>query len=180
MYYNGWGVKRDYKVAINYGSGSTTAKSYGSCGSGSAALVSMSYFLSAAQGTCTTMGGAWNETTRWRRSTTTWPASQGTSSPSSISQRCTPPAPVITETVLISVADPWHLDVDPDPAILFIDLQDANKKLIKIFFFCILLFEGTVTSFFKDKKPKGRHKTVEIKVFLTMCLMIEGSGSRTP
>ncbi len=32
---------------------------------------------------------------------------------------------------------------------------------------CILLFEGTFTSFFKDKKSKRSHKTVEIKVFLT-------------
>jgi hypothetical protein len=54
--------------------------------------------------------------------------------------------------------------VDPDPAIFIIDLQYANKKLIKKKkFFCILLFEGT--SFFKDKKSKRSHKTVEIKVF---------------
>jgi hypothetical protein len=34
------------------------------------------------------------------------------------------------------------------------------------------------TSFFKDKMSKRSHKTVEIKVFLTIfCLMIEGSGS---
>ncbi len=38
---------------------------------------------------------------------------------------------------------------DPDPAIFVSDLQDANKKL----FFCIdFSFEGTLTSFFKDKK----------------------------
>jgi hypothetical protein len=36
--------------------------------------------------------------------------------------------------------------MDPDPAIFVIDLQDASKKL--------LLFEGTYTSFFKDKKSK--------------------------
>jgi hypothetical protein len=35
-----------------------------------------------------------------------------------------------------------------------IDLQDANKKLIKKKFSCILLFEGTSTSFFKGKKSK--------------------------
>jgi hypothetical protein len=31
-----------------------------------------------------------------------------------------------------SVADPWHVgvDPDPDPAIFVIDLQDTNKKLI--------------------------------------------------
>jgi hypothetical protein len=60
-------------------------------------------------------------------------------------------------------------DPDPDPAIFVIDLQEANKKLILLKkFFCLLLFEGTFTSFFKDKKSKRSHKTVEIKVFLTI------------
>ena len=46
-------------------------------------------------------------------------------------------------------------DADPDPAIFVIGLQDAKKKLIFCkHFFCLLLFEGTVTSFFKDKKSK--------------------------
>jgi hypothetical protein len=59
--------------------------------------------------------------------------------------------------------------MDPDPSIFITDLQDANKKLIfSNKFFCILLFEGTFTSFFKDKKAKRSHKTVEIKVFLTI------------
>jgi hypothetical protein len=35
----------------------------------------------------------------------------------------------------------------PDPAIFVSDLEDSNQK-----FFCLLLFEGTFTSFFKDKK----------------------------
>jgi hypothetical protein len=53
------------------------------------------------------------------------------------------------------------------PSIFVIDLQDANKKLIFIKrFFCLLLFEGTFTSFFKYKKSKSSHKTVGIKVFL--------------
>jgi hypothetical protein len=56
-------------------------------------------------------------------------------------------------------------DSDPDSAIFVIDLQDANKKLIKLF--CLLLFEGTFASFFKNKKSKRSHKTVGIKVFLT-------------
>jgi hypothetical protein len=44
---------------------------------------------------------------------------------------------------------------DPDPDIFVIDLQDASKKLIfEHNFFCLLLFEGTFTSFFKDKKSK--------------------------
>jgi hypothetical protein len=50
---------------------------------------------------------------------------------------------------------------DPDPAIFVIDLQGAK-------FFCLLLFEGTFTSFFIDKKSKRSHKTVGIKVFLTI------------
>jgi hypothetical protein len=60
-------------------------------------------------------------------------------------------------------------DPDMDPSIFIIDFQDANKKLIFILkFYCILLFEGTFTSFFKDKKSKRSHKTLEIKVFLTI------------
>jgi hypothetical protein len=60
-------------------------------------------------------------------------------------------------------------DADPNPSIFIIDLQDANKKRIFFLkFFCIVLFEGTFTSFFKDKKSKRSHKTVEIKDFLTI------------
>ncbi len=47
-------------------------------------------------------------------------------------------------------------------------------------FFCLLLFEGTFTSFFKDKNWQRSHKTVGlgIRVFCNyFCLMIEGSGS---
>ncbi len=35
-------------------------------------------------------------------------------------------------------------------------------------------FEGTFTSFFKDKKSKRSHKTVEIKVFLHFGLLVDG------
>jgi hypothetical protein len=59
-------------------------------------------------------------------------------------------------------------DSDPDPSIFITDLQDANKKLIKKKVFLHILFEGTFTSFFKGKKSKRSHKTVEIKVFLTI------------
>ncbi len=59
-------------------------------------------------------------------------------------------------------------DPDPDPAIFGIDLQDANKKLIFLKLFFLLLFESAFTSFFKDKKSKKSHKTVGIKVFLTI------------
>ncbi len=48
-------------------------------------------------------------------------------------------------------ADPYLgvMDSDPDPAIFVTDLQDVNKKS---FFAYYLLFEGTFTSYFKDKK----------------------------
>jgi hypothetical protein len=50
--------------------------------------------------------------------------------------------------------------MDPDPAIFVIDLQDASKKLIFLNkFFCLLLFEGTFTSFFEDKKSKKKKKS---------------------
>jgi hypothetical protein len=46
-------------------------------------------------------------------------------------------------------------DPDADPAIFVINLHEANKKLILfIMFFCLLLFEGTFTSFLRDKKSK--------------------------
>ncbi len=64
--------------------------------------------------------------------------------------------------------DPCLWLTDPDPAIFVIDPQDANKKKIKKKFFCLLLFEGTFTLFFKDKKSQRSHKTVGIKVFLTI------------
>jgi hypothetical protein len=60
------------------------------------------------------------------------------------------------------------MDADPDPSVFIIDLQDASKKLLKKIFSCILLFVGTFASFFKEKKSKRSHTTVEIKVFLTI------------
>jgi hypothetical protein len=62
------------------------------------------------------------------------------------------------------------MDPDSDPAIFVIDLQDANKKIGSFFkkIFCLLLFANTFTSFFKDKKSKRSHKTVGIKVFLSI------------
>jgi hypothetical protein len=60
-------------------------------------------------------------------------------------------------------------DADPDPTIFVIVLQEANKNYGILFmkFFCFLLYEGTFTKIFKDKKFKRSHKTVAIKVFLT-------------
>jgi hypothetical protein len=76
----------------------------------------------------------------------------------------------LVASVWISVPDPLHVDVDPeprihasdsvtigpDPAVFVIDLQDANKKIIKSFF-CLLLFEGTFTSYIKDTKSNRSH-----------------------
>ncbi len=44
------------------------------------------------------------------------------------------------------------MDTSPDPAIFIIDLQDAEKTIFFSKFSFLLLFEGTFTSFFKDKK----------------------------
>jgi hypothetical protein len=42
-------------------------------------------------------------------------------------------------------------DADPDPAIFAIELPEANKNYFFIKFFCLLLFEGIFSSFFKDR-----------------------------
>ncbi len=65
-------------------------------------------------------------------------------------------------------ADPCLWLLDPDPSLFIIDIQEANKKINLKKFVCILLFEGTFTSFFKNKKSKTSRKTVEIKVFFTI------------
>ncbi len=63
-------------------------------------------------------------------------------------------------------------DPDPGPAIFDIDLQDANKKLIlfSLNFSAYFFFECTFKTFFKDKKSKRSHKTVGIKVLLTISI----------
>jgi hypothetical protein len=69
--------------------------------------------------------------------------------------------------------------VDPDPAIFVIDLQDANQKQICLKkFFCLLLFEGTFTSFFKDKMSQKKSQSSRNQDFSCyFCLVIEGSGA---
>jgi hypothetical protein len=65
--------------------------------------------------------------------------------------------------------------MDPDPAIFNIDLQSRRQQktnLKKVFY--LLLFEGTFTSFFKDKKSKRSHKTAGIKAFLLFMLDYRG------
>ncbi len=62
----------------------------------------------------------------------------------------------------------FGLDPDPDPWIHLTFKMPTKNEFFLLKFFCILLFEVTFTSFFKDKKSKRSHKTVEIKVFLTI------------
>ncbi len=53
------------------------------------------------------------------------------------------------------------------------------KKTNKKKFFHLLLFEGTLTSFFKEKKSKKSRKTVGIKVFLTIFALWDPGGPKT-
>jgi hypothetical protein len=69
--------------------------------------------------------------------------------------------------VVTSVADPWHFGLDPVPAIFIIDLQDANKKLIKKRFSACYFLKVHIHHFSKIKSQKSQ-KTVEIKDFLTI------------
>ncbi len=49
------------------------------------------------------------------------------------------------------------------------NLQDANKKLFFLKFFCLLLSEGTFTSFSKIKRHKEVTKQWESRFFITIC-----------
>ncbi len=66
-----------------------------------------------------------------------------------------------------------------DPAIFVIDLQDANNsQFFSPKFFCLFLFEGTFTSFFKDKKFLKKSLNSRNQGFsYFFCLVIEGSRS---
>jgi hypothetical protein len=57
-------------------------------------------------------------------------------------------------------------DADPDLSIFSLTFKMPTKTNLKKVL--ILIFEGTSTSFFIGKKSKRSHKTVEIKVFLTI------------
>jgi hypothetical protein len=59
------------------------------------------------------------------------------------------------------------MEPDSDPATFATDRQDAKKILWFSKFFCLILFEETFISFFKDKVEK-RNKTVGIQDFLTI------------
>ena len=56
-------------------------------------------------------------------------------------------------------------DQDSDPAIFEINLQDANKQLIFLEVFCLLLFEGTFTSFLKINSQKEVTKKSESRFY---------------
>ncbi len=53
----------------------------------------------------------------------------------------------------------------------------CQQKTIFSKLFCLLLFEGTSTSFFKDKKSWRSHKTVGIKSFITIFVWWYGARS---
>ncbi len=61
-------------------------------------------------------------------------------------------------------------DLDPDPDIFVIDLQDANKKLIYKKVFLLFTFSQNIYTIFKRLKYKRSHKSVGIKVFLLFFL----------
>jgi hypothetical protein len=75
------------------------------------------------------------------------------------------------------------MDRAPAPVIFVINLQNTNKKSEKTIFskfFCLLLFEDTFTSFFKDKKVITKLQNSRNQDFsYYFCLMIEGSGYLT-
>ncbi len=71
--------------------------------------------------------------------------------------------------------DPYLWQTDPDPAFFVRGWLDAIKK--EVFFsrsFCFLLFEGTFTSVFKDKKQKKKSQIVHRNQGFSYFL---GSGS---
>ncbi len=55
-----------------------------------------------------------------------------------------------------------------DPALFVSDLQEI---MFSNLFLCLFLFEGSLTSFFKDEELYRSHKTVDIKVFLHFLLV---------
>jgi hypothetical protein len=62
-------------------------------------------------------------------------------------------------------------DEDPEPALFEINLQDANKNIIKKKRFSAYYFwKVHLHLFFKVKKSKRSHKTVGINVFRTILL----------
>ncbi len=71
-------------------------------------------------------------------------------------------------------------DSDPDPAFSSLTFKTPTKNKFKKKFFCLLLFQVTFSSFFKDKKSKKKSQNSMNHGFSCyFCLMIEGSGAGT-
>ncbi len=70
----------------------------------------------------------------------------------------------------------YHWFTDPDPA------PDPDTAFFSMAFkfFCLLLFDATFTSFFKDKKSWRSHKTATIKVFLTISAWLQKDPEPDP
>ncbi len=85
----------------------------------------------------------------------------------------------------LTISDPWPFDTDPDQLIrntglrIWMRLQiqlcssflsdfqgDTKKTFFSGNFFCLVLTEGTFSTFFKDNKLVTSHRTVEIIVFI--------------
>jgi hypothetical protein len=78
----------------------------------------------------------------------------------------------------------WLVDPDPDPgsgSCYFSHWPSRCQQKTNFWhnFFCLLLFEGTFTSFFKDKKSKRATNSRNQGFSYYFCMMIEGSGSKT-
>ncbi len=71
------------------------------------------------------------------------------------------------------------LDMDPNPAILVINLQDANKKLFlkKSFSACWYFLKVRLQHFSKIKVKKKSQNSRNQSFSYYFCLMIEGPGS---
>ncbi len=71
---------------------------------------------------------------------------------------------------LASVPDPWHfgVDPDPDPAILSLTFKTPKKTNLKKSFSAYLFLQARLHHFSKIKKSKSGHKTVGIKVLITI------------
>ncbi len=69
----------------------------------------------------------------------------------------------------------WLTDPPPDPILYASELQDVNKKM------CLLLFEGSFTSFFGDKKvTKNSQNRRSQGLSYYVHLIMGGSGSGRP
>jgi hypothetical protein len=60
--------------------------------------------------------------------------------------------------------DPDEINADPQPWLTFYLIMSSVADTWR----CLLLFEGSFTSFFKDKTSKRSHGTTGFKVFLTI------------